>query len=245
MIKKTIAVVILLCPALLGAQEDEKDGGTYTLTVDKPESEIIITPSDSLLWYDSPNYIKIEITGKNEINEVEVDNGQAEFLGNGVYKITLESPGSTLITIHELLPNGDVQIGYTKPYTVLEKPKPEVFVCDVKNDSTIDVKHLTTIGKLNAKIPGTQLIPPILGFQMVFPNGTEMDTLTSNGDYLTPAMKQHIYKMEPGRLLYFINIQLQMPDATLYTVPFVQVYLADTDQYSVGYRKDPAVITDE
>lgn len=205
--------------------------------VSKPESQLIVTPEDSTFWLDKRNVLRIEIVeGKNEIAKVELSEGLVKRIGVGIYEAKFEKTGETVLRVIERKPNGKTQLAFSKPYKIIEKPKPEILVCGVAADSAVDLRHLLHVSEIQAVMETGDYKPAVLSFDMVDVLGGEEVVYSSRNNKFTIHMKNAIRQMREGRTLIFRNIRVMLPDGTLFTKEEVEVFLIESNQYSVGVR---------
>ena len=49
-------------------------------------------------------------------------------------------------------------------------------------------------------------------------------------------MKQKVQRMQPGSVIFFKNIQCELPSGIIETVPSVRLFFDETNQFKVGER---------
>jgi len=212
-----------------------------TFKVSKPKSEIKLHTSDSVFHINKNNPLFVEITGKNKVYRVTAINGTVKRKPNNYFEIRFENPGETVIKVFEKTPNGKMQLGLSEAFKVVSPPKPKVFVCGVKSDSVIDRKHLIKVAELNAELKNSRITPAIMSFDIILPDN---DTIHVVGAKFPVQLKNRLLEIEEGQVLTFINIKVLMPNREIAIVQEVMVFIAKTDQYSVGHR-DETIRKDE
>ena len=128
-----------------------------------------------------------------------------------------------------------MRLGLSEAFKIIGPPKPTVYVCGVKSDSVIDKKHLIKIAKLNAELKNSPITPAIMSFDVIIPSG---DTIHVTGEKFPIQLKNKLHDIDEGQVLIFMNIRVLMPSREIAIVQEIMVFVAKTDQYSVGHRDD-------
>jgi hypothetical protein len=202
----------------------------------KSKTNFIISPSNNVLWIGVDNTICIKTEGQGKIAKVEIA-GAAIAQRDSCYivRATSGSGHEAILSVYELLPNGKSQLALNKKYSLVSLPVPEVMVCDVKSDSTIDKFSLMAIGKLTAKLKGTNEKLKVVSFEMQTGNQTTIDTLKSTNEKLTIEMKRVIDAMKPGSLIMFNNIICRNAKGDLLPPLSVRIFLDKKEIYQYGF----------
>lgn len=202
----------------------------------KSKTNFIISPSNNVLWIGVDNKICIKTDGAGKIAKVEIA-GATIVQKDSCYIIraTSGSGHEAIFSVYELLPNGKSQLALNKKYSLVSLPVPEVLVCDVKNDSTIDKFSLMAIGKLTAKLKGTNEKLKVVSFEMQSGNQTTIDTLKASNEKLTVEMKRLIDAMKPGSLIMFNNIICRNAKGDLLPPMNVRIFLDEKKIFQYGF----------
>ena len=202
----------------------------------KSKTNFIISPSTNVLWIGVDNKICIRTECEGKIAKVEIP-GATIAQKDSCYnvRVTSGSGHEAILSVFELLPNGKSQLALNKKYNIVALPLPEVLVCDVKSDSTIDKFSLMAIGKLTAKLKGTNEKLKVVSFEMQTGNQTTIDTLKANSEKLTVPMKRVIDVMKPGSLILFNNIICQNKQGVLLPPQNVRIFLDEKNIYQYGF----------
>jgi len=202
----------------------------------KSKTNFIISPSNNVLWIGVDNTICIRAEGEGEIAKVELsDASLAQKDSCYIARVTSGSGHESILSVYELLPNGKSQLALNKKYNIVSLPVTEVLVCDVKSDSTIDKFSLMAIGKLSAKLKGTNEKLKVVSFEMQMGNQTTIDTLKSDNEKLTVQMKRVIDVMKPGSLILFNNIVCKNAKGDLLPPLNVRIFLDEKNIYQYGF----------
>jgi len=202
----------------------------------KSKTNYIISPSNNVLWIGVDNRICIITEGEGKIAKVEIP-GATISKKDSCYtvRVTSGSGHETILSIYEALPGGKSQLVLNKKYNIVSLPVPEVLVCDVKNDSTIDKFSLMAIGKLTAKLKGTNEKLKVVSFEMQSGNQSKIDTLKSKNEKLTVEMKRVIDVLKPGTLIIFNNIVCQNSKGEMLPPMNVRIFLDEKKVYQYGF----------
>ncbi|MGE0637976.1 MAG: hypothetical protein AB7G44_16090 [Bacteroidia bacterium] len=202
----------------------------------KSKTNFIISPSGNVLWIGVDNRICIKTEGTGKIAKLEIA-GATISQKDSCYiaRVTSGSGHEAILSVYELLPNGKSQLALNKKYNLVSLPVPEVLVCDVKSDSTIDKFSLMAIGKLTAKLRGTNEKLKVISFEMQTGNQATIDTLKSTNEKLTVEMKQVIDAMKPGGLIMFNNIICRNAKGDLLPPVSVRIFLDKKEIYQYGF----------
>lgn len=202
----------------------------------KPKTDFVVSPTSNVLWIGVDNRICITTKGEGKIGKVELE-GASLTQKDSCY-IARVSPGSghdAVLSVFEKLSNGKTQLALTKKYTIVSLPVPEILVSGVKNDSTIDKFSLMAIGKLTAKLKGTNEKLQVVTFEMQSGNQTTIDTLKSANEKLTVEMKRVIDKIKPGSLVLFNNVICRNAKGELLPPMNVRIFLDEKNIYQYGF----------
>lgn len=228
-IQLVMAVILVTAISVSGQKE------TLTFKISKPKSEIKLHTADSVFHIKKTNPLLVEIGGKNKVFRVTALNGSVKRKPNNYFEIRFENTGETVIKVYEKTPDGTMRLGLTQAFKVVAPPQPTVYVCGVKSDSVIDRKHLLKVAKLNAELKDSRVTPAILSYDIIIPTG---DTIHVKGEKFPIHLKNKLVEVDEGQVLLFMNIKVLMPDRRIATVQEVMVFIAKTDQYSVGHRDE-------
>jgi len=224
-----IAVMFITAIGVFGQKE------TLTFKVSKPKSELILYTTDSVFHIKKNNGLFVEVTGKNKVYRVTAINGTVRRKPNNFFEIRFDNPGETVVKVYEKTPDGTMRLGLSEAFKIAAPPKPTVYVCGVKSDSVIDKKHLIKIAKLNADLKDSRITPAIISYDIIMPLG---DTIHVEGAKFPIGLKNKLYDVEEGQVLIFMNINVLMPSREVAIVQEVMVFIAKTDQYSIGHRDE-------
>ena len=208
---------------------------TLTFKISKPKSELKLHTADSVFHIKKNNPLFVEVTGKNKVYRVTAINGIVRRKPNNFFEIRFKTPGETVIKVYEKKPDGITQLGISEAFKVVGPPKPTVYVCGVKSDSVIDKKHLLKIAKLSAELKNSRIIPAIMSYDIVIPIG---DTIHVEGAKFPVQLKNKLLEVDEGDVLLFMNINVLMPSREVAVVQELMVFIAKTDQYSIGHRNE-------
>ncbi len=223
---------LLLCNINFGY--GQKD--TLVLKISRPASNITLHTADTVFHTNKKNPIYVEITGKNTVYRVIALKGTVRRFPNNRFEISYKEPCETVIKVFEKTPQGTTRVGLAEAFKVVAPPQPTVYVCGVKSDSAIDIKHLTYVGALNADLKGSDVIPAVMSYDVFIPG--EEDSVHVRGSKFPIGLKNKMYDIKEGQILTFRNINVFMPGGDVAKVDEVRVFIARTDQYSVGHRND-------
>lgn len=233
LIKHIFLVVLTLSASTLYGQKE-----TLTFKVSKPKSELRLLTADSVFMVKKTNPVVVEMTGKNTVFRVTALNGTVRRKPNNYFEIRFNNTGETVIKVYEKTPDGTTRLGLTQAFEVVAPPQPDIFVCGVKSDSVIDKKHLIKIGELTATLKKSRINPAVMSYDMIIPTDNGNDTLHVNGSKFPIQVKNKLYEIKEGQVLIFENIKVLMPNREVAIVQEVLVFIAKTDQYSVGHRDE-------
>lgn len=199
-------------------------------------ANFIVSPSTNVLWIGVDNKICIKAEGEGKIAKVEFAGATiAQRDSCYIARVTSGNGHEAILSVYELLPNGKSQLALNKKYNIVSLPMPEILVSDVKSDSTIDKFSLMAIGKLTAKLKGTNEKLKVVSFEMQSGNQTTIDTLKSSNEKLTVEMKLVIDAMKPGSLILFNNIICQNRQGDLLPPQSVRIFLDEKKIYQYGF----------
>lgn len=229
--KIQVLIAVIFITAISGFGQKE----TLTFKISKPKSELKLHTADSVFHIKKNNPLFVEVTGKNKVYRVTAINGSVKRRPNNYFEIRFDNPGETVIKVYEKTPDGTMRLGLSEAFKIVAPPKPTVYVCGVKSDSVIDKKHLIKVAELNAELKDSRITPAIMSFDIILP---EADTIHVNGSKFPIQLKNKLLDVDEGQVLLFMNINVLMPDRSIATVQEVMVFIAKTDQYSVGHRNE-------
>ncbi len=234
--KYSLIVCCFLFALTVRAQTDTAK--TLVFKVSNPKSIIKVWPKDTFLVAGKKNYIRIEVEGNNTLAGVEMKGGTIQKTASGDYEVEVNRGAEVILNVYAMNPLGEVKLGLNKRYAIFKNPVPQVLICGVKNDSTIDPKTLIELGKVTAEIRDTSNVIQRLrvhSFEMLYPNGNELDTLRSNNHKLTIAMRRMIHRnLKEGDLLYFEQVRCTMPNGKKVVLEPVTLYVDETNKYRIG-----------
>lgn len=233
-VKKHIVLIAMIFSIIAISAQKE----TLTFKVSKPKSEARILTVDSVFMVKKNNPLVVEMTGKNTVFRVTALNGTVRRKPNNYFEVRFENTGETVIKVYEKKPDGTTRLGLTQAFKVVAPPLPDIFVCGVKSDSVIDKKHLIKVGELTAKLKNSRINPAVMSFDMILPTDNGNDTLHINGSKFPIQVKNKLYEIKEGQVLIFENIRVLMPNREIAIVQEILVFIAKTDQYSVGHRDE-------
>lgn len=224
-------VLLLLIYQFTSAQDS-----ISVFKVVKSKTNFIISPSNNVLWIGVDNTICIKAEGEGKIAKVELTGGiLAQRNDCYVARVSSGSGREAILSVYELLPNGNSQLVLNKKYNIVSLPVPEILVSDVKSDSTIDKFSLMAIGKLTAKLKGTNEKLKVVSFEMQSGNQSKIDTLKSKNEKLTVEMKRVIDVLKPGTLIIFNNIVCQNSKGEMLPPMNVRIFLDEKKVYQYGF----------
>ncbi len=224
-------VIVIALSSLVKAQDS-----VVIFKVVKSKTNFTISPATNVLWIGVDNTICIKTEGTGKIAKVEIAAASiAQKDSCYIVRATSGSGHEAILSVYELLPNGKSQLALNKKYNLVSLPVPEVLVCDVKSDSTIDKFSLMAIGKLTAKLKGTREKLKVVSFEMQSGNQTTIDTLRSTNEKLTVEMKRIIDAMKPGSLILFNNIICRNAKGDLLPPLSVRIFLDKKEIYQYGF----------
>lgn len=230
--KRIFVLVFTVLFSVVGKSQDS----VSIFKVVKSKTNFIISPSNNVLWIGVDNKICIKTEGVGKIAKVELTGATiAQKDSCYIVRVTSGSGHKAILSVYELLANGKSQLALNKKYNIVSLPVPEVLVCDVKSDSTIDKFSLMAIGKLTAKLKGTNEKLKVVSFEMQSGNQTAIDTLKSSNEKLTVEMKRVIDALKPGSLIMFNNIICRNAKGDLLPPMNVRIFLDEKNIYQYGF----------
>jgi hypothetical protein len=236
-LKRALAIIIInLLPLLTWGQTDTVN--TLVFKVSASKTKISVWPADSLLWIEKKNNLKIKIKGNKYPVVIKLEGGTISGK-DSLYTAIVEEGVSALLNLWEKYPDGSSKLIYTKPYKIKKIPDPVVYVCGVKGDSAIDKRQLIFENKVYAYSDYYKSYIKIISFDMLFPNQELMDTLSSFSNRFTPEMRNKIWQLNQGSVVYFENIKCKMPNQQIKKLSSIQIFIVETNKYSVGELKFP------
>ena len=230
--KRFSVLVFVVLAFLFGRAQDS----VAIFKVVKSKTNFSISPSNNVLWIGVDNTICIKTEGEGKVAKVEITSAAITRKDSCyVVRVTSGSGHEAILSVYELLPNGKSQLALNKKYNLVSLPVPEVLVCDVKGDSAIDKFSLMAIGKLTAKLKGTNEKLKVVSFEMQTGNQTTIDTLKSTNEKLTVEMKRVIDAMKPGSLILFNNIICRNAKGDILPPLSVRIFLDKKEIYQYGF----------
>jgi hypothetical protein len=183
--------------------------------VRNPKTEITIEEKDSVMYTDYDNQLRIRVGGKNKLGPVVIDGGFILRNGNN-FTVKVKEGTACVLAVYLLKPNGKIELGLSKSYTIVHLEDPAPLIGGVKSDSIITKHELLEANSMYAKMTRFNKTTTIriLSFEMqVF-----MDTLEVNyksmGERFSPEMRRYMQQLKPGVPLKFTEIICQMPNGT-------------------------------
>lgn len=209
---------------------------TLVFKITKPESKIEVETADTIFKVGYKNIFTIKSKGDDKIVRVEVLNQKVRMLYPGLYEVTFDHPGVTFIKVHCKNNKGEDFIGALQKMDILPLPKVNLFLCDVKSDSALDIKHLIKIRHIQAKMKLNTFDykPQVLSYQLVM----QGDTFKINGDMIPFSLKNRLYDLNPGDQIQILDAKVMLPNdvKSIVNVPYYNVFLINSDQHTVGER---------
>jgi endonuclease IV len=77
-----------------------------------------------------------------------------------------------------------------------------------------------------------------MSFDAVVPYMESMDTTHVRGAKFPVGLKKKLYEIDEGSIVTFLNVKVLMPKNKVAIIPSISVFVAKTDQFSVGQRPD-------
>jgi hypothetical protein len=195
------------------AQDSTENSYTYNFKVRNPQMEIIVEEKDSVMYTDYDNKLRIHVKGKNKLGVVQLEGGEITRNGN-IFTVKVKEGKQCLLVVYVKKPNGKMELGLSKKYSIVHLQEPIPMIKGVKSDSIIPRHELLESDFLYAMMTRfnqtTRL--KIISFEMqVFMDTTEV-YYKSMGDRFTPAMRRHVQSLQPGVPLIFKEIMCLMPN---------------------------------
>ena len=210
---------------------------TLVFKISKPESSVEISTADTVFRMGERNIFTVKVLGKKTIQRVEVFGSKTIKIRPGLYEVSFDKPGLTYIKVIVLNEKGEPELGIVEQIEVLALPEVELYLCDSKSDSVVDIEHLIKVRKLEAKLKVDlyDYKPQITSFQLRM----NQDTFRINGDMIPFNLKSKMYDLEPGDPLEIIEarVMLPTPNRNIVVVKNANFFLINSDQHSVGTRK--------
>lgn len=225
--------VLLLCSSVPGMAQPPGDSSTLNFTVKRVETNITISPNDSVMWADSTKALTINSEGY-DIDRVALKGGYISRKGNRFY-CRPDSGEIAVLEVYIKHPSGESRLGYVHPYEVKRIPDPTVYVCGVKADSTIDKKQLLQMGQITASINDYEHLPlQVMEFDMLIYQDNTTDTLHSNSDRFTIEMRRQIHFLQPGQIVSFENLVIRGPGGKIWRLRPIELFINETNKFKTG-----------
>jgi len=206
-------ICCLICS--LGFSQDSTENYTYNFKVRNPKMEITVEENDSVMYTDYENRLRISVKGKNKLGIVMLEGG--EITRNDNRFIARVKEGSQcLLVVYVKKPNGKMELGLSKKYSIVHLEDPVPMIKEVKSDSIIARHELLESDFLYAmmtRFNETTRIK-ILSFEMEVLMDTTEVRYKSMGDRFSPAMRRYVQTLQPGIPLNFKQIICLMPNGT-------------------------------
>lgn len=227
-----VLIIILLSSGIFSQKE------VLEFKLSKPENGIQINMVDSVFQLGDVNPFEVVSTGGEPIVKVEVFRGKVFQVPLGWYEATFKQAGPSFIKVYAKNSKGETYVALTKAVMVQPFPSPNIYICDVKQDSALNIEHLVKSRTISAKMknPGKyEYHPSVLGFSFELGN----DTIQVNGNEIPFHYKSRLLELKNGDVFTLLDVKVMLPtpNKNIITIPKVSVFLINTDQYSVGERK--------
>ncbi len=200
-----------------------------------PEMQVCVFPSDSILWTEQANPIRVRVKGEKKLGGVFAKGARISGSDSSWVLWVSEKNQSALLTIYEILPDGAKAVCFTKKYTIKKPSQPIIKICGVVKDSVLDLWDFHIRNSITAFLPEQKIYLPVLSFEMVVVRKSGNDTLFSYGNKFNLTMREELFRMQPGSTLTICNIEVLVPGGRRKTIPVMQVFLAETGKRKVGY----------
>ncbi|CAG5087614.1 hypothetical protein [Parvicella tangerina] len=229
----SVLIIFLLVSSSIFSQKE-----VLEFQLSKPENGIQVNMLDSSFQVGDVNPFQVLSTGSEPILKVEVFRGNVHYNPMGWYEVSFKKAGPTFIKVFCKNSRGEPYLAMTKPVDVQPLPTPEVFICDVKNDSALNIEHLIKNRKITAKMRTPDQFkyhPAVLSFRF----SLGKDTISVKGNEIPFSYKSKLYDLKDGGTFSIYDVKVMLPNKNknVVIVPKVSVFLINTDQYSVGERR--------
>ena len=224
-----VLLSVIMCLTNVRAQNN-----TFTFKVRNPRSEVVVQHRDSVLYTDHNNVLKIKVTGKNKLGPVHLQGGKLRRYRSS-FLATVEEGLQAVLTVYVIKPNGELELGLSKIYPIVQLSDPVPHFGGVKSDSIIHRDDLLAKGTMYAKLTrfGGTAILPVVSYDMLIINDGRVDTLSVNGGKLTIEMRRHIQTLRPGNPLSFMKIKCRMEDGEIRELGDMRLFVDCTPRYDV------------
>ncbi len=208
---------------------------TLVFKISKPKSEVILQTADTIFYTTHVNYFSVKTTGKDKVTQVSVANGELTTVAPGLYSVRFLEEGVTIIKVQTTSPTGTVRQALAQTMKIKGQPKPVLRMCGVPKDSALNKEHLIKDLTLRAFIPELDMHAPVLGYQLIL----KKDTFQISGNKIPITIKPKLYNLKDGDVLKLRDIQVQTSNTKrqVYTVKRFNLFIVETDQYTIGKRK--------
>ena len=232
--KRILFFILCVISSALFSQSD--NGNEFVFKVSHPKVTYSVWPADSEMWTERLNPVIVRQSGQRKPFKLRLTGGTIQKGGSdSLYFARVDSAPKVLLSVLERS-KGQWKVVFSKIYHVKRIPDPIIYVCGVKTDSVIDKQQLIEEDMLTGYSTHYKKYVKINGFNMIFMNGESADTLTSTNSHFTLEMRRRIHVLTPGNMLFFDKVKCEMPDGKTRIPETIQVFIADTGKYKVGYR---------
>lgn len=238
---RIFGTILLVMTVLSSAwAQPGKGDSTLVFKVNKKKFEVSVSPADTVIWTNLPNYFTIRIADGGKISRVVMQGATVSRIDSISFSVRVKEGELATMAVYRRLPRKKEKLVLTQQYVIKSVPAPTLSVCGVKSDSTIDPKQLIEVNELTAEIEGFDSIPvEVIAFKMIhFVDGAP-DTLITAGNRFSPPMKRAIHKLTPGQQLYFEEVWTQDQNGKRYMTNNVQLFIDETNKYKVGEHNVP------
>jgi len=195
------------------SQEPADTSRTFTFKVRNPKTEISIEEKDSVMYTDYDNELRIRVEGKNKLGPVVLEGGSILRNGNN-FIAKLKEGNECVLVVYLIKPNGKLELGLSKIYSIVHLADPEPLIGGVKSDSIITKHELLEANSIYAKLTrfNKATTIKIVSFQMEILIDTTVVSYKSMGEKFSPDMRRYIQLLKPGIPLNFTQIICMMPN---------------------------------
>ncbi|MBL4624307.1 MAG: hypothetical protein JKY42_04105 [Flavobacteriales bacterium] len=236
MVRQVLTIVFCCWCGCLFAQEDDN---TFVFKVINPVSKVLIEQEDTVLYTDHTNRIRITVSGKNKLGQVQLEGGELR-RNNNYFIATVEEGTEAVLVVYVIKPNGNVDLGASKKIPIIHLPDPVPYVGGVKPDSIINRNELLANDKVYVRLERFNTIKPlpVLSFEMLVMKDTLIDTLVAIGKDFTIQMRRYVQTLKPGIPLYFSSIRCKMPDGEIRKLQDMRLFVDCTLPSVVGREEE-------
>ncbi len=231
--KGTLILILVIVYSGIFSQKE-----VLEFKLSKPENGIQINLADSVFQVGDVNPFQVISTDGEPIVKVEVFRGKVFHVPLGWYEARFKEAGPTYIKVYAKNSRGETYLALTKAVAVQPLPVPNIFICDVKQDSAINIEHLIKYRKVSARMKDPKKYdyhPAVLSFGFAL----DTDTIYVKGNEIPFQYKSRLYDLKDGGIFTVFDVRVMLPNKNknVVTIPRASVFLVNTDQYSVGERK--------